>query len=324
MKCGQGRYPGGSKYPFLFTVLIPTYNRAGYMERALESIRKQDRSDVEIIVVDDGSTDETGLKVRNWQKKTRLKVRYYWKENQGKPAAINFALHKICGYFTVVLDSDDALAPGALLCLKEWWESIDPKMVHRFAGIEGLAADMSTGKVMGDPYPASPLDINYLECRYRYRVRGDKKQAIRTDVMREFPFPVFPGERDLRESVVFARMAHRYLFRCINQVIQLCEQLPDGLTARPFSRRMGSPKGFSLAFQELLNLHSTYLSPRDTYRAAVRYVRHSWAAGAGPLAQLRGLSLRKWPFWAMAFWEGSGGALKDRLRLIFMKEDIKG
>ncbi len=298
----------------LFSVLIITYNRAHVLGRALESIEAQGCDDLEVLVMDDGSTDGTERLVRAWARRVPFEVRYLWQPNRGKPAAYNAALSELRGYFTVVLDADDALAPGALETFHRAWQAIPAERRKGFAGVEGLCADWHTGRILGDPFPFSPMDADYLETRYRFKVSGDKKQALRTDVMRAYPFPLFPGERDMRESVVWCRMAHRYVWRCINEVVQYCEQLSDGLSAQPHARRRGSPQGFRLAFLELLNLHDRYLTRRDIHRAMVRYVRHSLVAGIGPLHQIRDLAPGKRPFWPLAFPEGLLGALKDRMR----------
>ncbi len=298
----------------LFSVLIITYNRAHVLGRALESIEAQGCDDLEVLVMDDGSTDGTERLVRAWARRVPFEVRYLWQPNRGKPAAYNAALGELRGYLTVVLDSDDALAPGALEAFHRAWQAIPAERREGFAGVEGLCADWHTGRILGDPFPSSPMDTDYIEVRHRFRVSGDKKQALRTEVMRAYPFPLFPGEKDMRESVIGYRMAHRYRLRCINEVVQRCEQLPDGLSARPHARRLKSPKGFRLAFLELLNHHDRHLTPRDIHRAMVRYVRHSLAAGIGPLNQLRDLHPDKRLFWPLALPEGLLGALRDRMR----------
>lgn len=95
--------------PF-FSVIIPTYNRFLFLKIALNSVFRQNFSDYEIIIVDDGSTDETakGLeKMRPAIANGVKKVKYFYTENKGPAAARNYAIGKALGEFICFLDSDD-------------------------------------------------------------------------------------------------------------------------------------------------------------------------------------------------------------------------
>lgn len=89
-----------------FSVVIPTYNRAGYLRKTIESVLKQSFHDFEIIVVDDGSTDNTEEVVK---KIVSNKIQYFKKENAERAAARNFGVIKSKGQYVNFLDSDDVL-----------------------------------------------------------------------------------------------------------------------------------------------------------------------------------------------------------------------
>ena len=72
-------------HAMLFSIVIPTYNRAELLSQAIESVLSQTHSNREILVVDDGSSDDTQSMVR----KFRPSVSYVRQENQGKSAAVN-------------------------------------------------------------------------------------------------------------------------------------------------------------------------------------------------------------------------------------------
>jgi glycosyltransferase involved in cell wall biosynthesis len=99
-----------------FSVIIPTYNRASLVAGAVESVLAQTYTDLEIIVMDDGSTDSTAEVVRHFESEHRGRIRYYWQENQGKSVALNHALGLARGEFIAFLDSDDRWLPAKL----EW------------------------------------------------------------------------------------------------------------------------------------------------------------------------------------------------------------
>lgn len=94
----------------LFSVIIPTYNRAFIIQEAIESVLQQEIDNVEIIVVDDGSTDNTKEVLEPYFKK----IRYIYQENQGISGARNTGLQRATGKYISFLDSDDVFLPGKM------------------------------------------------------------------------------------------------------------------------------------------------------------------------------------------------------------------
>jgi glycosyltransferase involved in cell wall biosynthesis len=91
------------------SVVIPTYNRRLLLERALASVFAQSRRDFEIIVVDDGSTDDTKAMVQ-----ASGEVRYFCQANAGPAKARNTGIREARGDFIAFLDSDDLWHPDFL------------------------------------------------------------------------------------------------------------------------------------------------------------------------------------------------------------------
>lgn len=100
----------------LASVIIPAYNRADVIGETLESVRAQSYRPIEIIVVDDGSTDHTAEVVRQFAEANAgdLVVRCIQQKNQGAASARNQGLMESRGEFIQFLDSDDLLHPGKL------------------------------------------------------------------------------------------------------------------------------------------------------------------------------------------------------------------
>ena len=87
------------------TVVIPTYNREKVIRRALDSLVKQTYKNFEVIVGDDGSTDNTESVINEYM--DQLNLSYYWMENFGGPArARNNSLERASGQYIAFLDSD--------------------------------------------------------------------------------------------------------------------------------------------------------------------------------------------------------------------------
>jgi glycosyltransferase involved in cell wall biosynthesis len=85
------------------SVVIPTYNRASRLPAAIDSVLRQGVSDIEIIVVDDGSSDDTRAVVARYGNR----VRYVYQANAGVGAARNAGIRLATGTFAAFLDSDD-------------------------------------------------------------------------------------------------------------------------------------------------------------------------------------------------------------------------
>lgn len=90
------------------SVVIPVYNTEAYVGEAIESAREQTLRDIEIIVIDDGSTDRSPFIIRELAN-TDPRIRIYTQTNQGVSAARNKGLEYIKGEFIYFLDSDDLL-----------------------------------------------------------------------------------------------------------------------------------------------------------------------------------------------------------------------
>ncbi|HEX3074064.1 MAG TPA: glycosyltransferase [Ignavibacteriales bacterium] len=113
--------------PFV-SVCIPTYNRAKYIKQAVESALKQNYENFEVVVVDDGSTDDTKEALAEI-KNGRLK--YYAKEHSGAPATRNLAIENARGEYILWLDSDDTLSPDTLaLYMKALRENPDADVFY--------------------------------------------------------------------------------------------------------------------------------------------------------------------------------------------------
>jgi len=94
----------------LVTAAIPTYNRAPFLRGALESVFAQTFRDLEVLVVDDGSTDETPAVLTSY----RDRIRVVHQENRGRSAARNRAVREARGRYLSFLDSDDRWPPEKL------------------------------------------------------------------------------------------------------------------------------------------------------------------------------------------------------------------
>ena len=88
------------------SVIVPIYNMENYLKRCVESILNQTYTNLEIILVDDGSTDSSLEICRYFENKDK-RVRVYTKENSGLSASRNFGVERATGVYIGFVDSDD-------------------------------------------------------------------------------------------------------------------------------------------------------------------------------------------------------------------------
>jgi glycosyltransferase involved in cell wall biosynthesis len=138
------------------SVIIPTYNRAELIHESLDSVFFQTFRDYEVIVVDDGSTDNTAEVLRPLAEQGKL--RYIRQSNQGASAARNRGIAEARGNFIAFLDSDDLFDPAKLeLQVKYYQAHPEMGLVHSgFTKFDNNGNDLGyrdTSWFSGDIYP---------------------------------------------------------------------------------------------------------------------------------------------------------------------------
>ncbi|KRL97686.1 glycosyltransferase family 2 protein [Liquorilactobacillus satsumensis] len=96
------------------SVVVPVYNVAEYLQRCIESLRKQTMTAFEIILVDDGSTDSSGSICQSYSQKYPQLIKYYKKKNGGLSDARNYGMQFATGQYLLFIDSDDYVEPQML------------------------------------------------------------------------------------------------------------------------------------------------------------------------------------------------------------------
>lgn len=106
----------------LVSVVLPTYNRADLLPRAIESVVCQTCTEWEIVLVDDGSTDHTPEIVADYQRRLGACLKAVRQDNRGSSAARNRGIDESAGRFVAFLDSDDEFLPDKLTRQLELFE----------------------------------------------------------------------------------------------------------------------------------------------------------------------------------------------------------
>jgi glycosyltransferase involved in cell wall biosynthesis len=150
------------------SVIIPTYNRCSFIADALNSVLIQNVNRIEIIVVDDGSTDGTQDVLKPYMKA----IRYFYQNNREVSAARNRGVQESQGELIAFLDSDDLWLPGKL---KTQIDKVNSEDIVSFEGVEWLVGreddrallkeceNVKWPRYNGDGYVRDPvLDVIYL------------------------------------------------------------------------------------------------------------------------------------------------------------------
>jgi len=254
------------------TVFTATYNRAYLLERVWKSLIKQRFNEMEWVVVDDGSTDNTEQIIDNLKGKSNFDIVYSWKENGGKHTAINEGVRMARGELFVILDSDDALEDGALNNIWNEWSSVENK--QHIGGVCGLMRH-SDGERIGNGFCSQNLISDSIEIRSKYKVTGDLMEVFRTDVLKEYPFPEIEGERFCPEQLVWFRIAQKYRLLFVNQIWCVRDYNEGGLTDKIIRIRRDSPTASMMTYSEATRYNIGFLMK---VRSAINYWRF-WMKG---------------------------------------------
>jgi glycosyltransferase involved in cell wall biosynthesis len=130
----------------LISVIIPTYNRASIIVDTLNSVKEQNYRPIELLIIDDGSDDNTEDVVSNWEKvnnEALLLIKYIKTTNAGAPIARNIGIERSTGTLIHFLDSDDLFLP---FCLEEKFKALKNSEAAYAYGFS-IITDMSGEKI---------------------------------------------------------------------------------------------------------------------------------------------------------------------------------
>jgi len=221
------------------TVLTPLYNRYQFVDRIYYCLCAQSRKDFQWLIIDDGSERRSDDKIADFSAYSEFEIDYIYKENGGKHTALNHAHPYIKGDWVLILDSDDVLTGDAVAkvsaAIEKYSENPEIGIISFQKGTdrETPGVKFDEGEVISD----------HIEYRINKKRFGDCCEVVRADVLREYPFPVFEGEKYMNESHLWMGSADKYDTVYIPGVIYLYEYNEDGLTKAGRKYWRTCPKG---------------------------------------------------------------------------------
>lgn len=282
----------------LITIFTPTYNRLQLLPRLYESLKNQTCKCFEWLVIDDGSTDETGEYIKQLEvTEKEFKVRYVYKHNGGLQTGYTEAFKNIDTILCACVDSDDSLRRDAIELIMQKWESIPDK--ESIAGILALDCDPS-GKPLGGLYPDNVSTDNLIRIELGKSVhpKADRMLITRTELCKQTtPATLYPNERSLNATYLYLQISENNDYVVLNDAIYVADYQLDGMTNNIFSLYLASPNSWADYRAYLISLKGAPL----VYRAkkAVMYCSSCFMAQRNPFKTIKGhflLILLAYPF----------------------------
>ncbi|MBI1768767.1 MAG: glycosyltransferase family 2 protein [Bacteroidetes bacterium] len=230
-----------------FSVIIPTYNRCDFITKTIESVLNQQYPNFEIIVVNDGSNDDTETAVRAI---VDPRIKYLYKLNEERAAARNFGVLNSNGDYITFLDSDDILLSNHLSTAAEFiCQDSSPPIFHQGYDIANQSGKIiKRWKKLPDPVNEKLAEGNFLSCLGVF---------VRRDIIVN---NLFNEDRDLSGSEdyeLWLRLAARHPIRTLATVTAT---LVDHKTRSVITIDVGKLIKRIFLLQKYLNQDATFLT----------------------------------------------------------------
>ena len=255
------------------TVFTPTFNRAYTLHLCYEGLKRQTSKDFLWLIIDDGSTDSTKQLVEKWQKEAEFPIKYFYQQNAGMHGAHNTAYEIINTKLNVCIDSDDYLSDHAVEKIIEFWRNYGNE---KYSGIVALDAT-EDHKIIGTKLPTNIKSSTLFNLYQKYGVKGDKKLIYRTDLTKNYPYPIFNNEKYVGLAYKYHMLDKDYELLLMNEIVCHVNYLPDGSSLNMLKQYRNNPKGFSFYRKELMKL--PFGSTTYKFRQAIHYVSSNLLMG---------------------------------------------
>ncbi|MBG9473211.1 glycosyltransferase family 2 protein [Priestia megaterium] len=251
------------------TVFTPTYNRAYCIHQCYESLKRQTCKDFIWLIIDDGSTDNTKGIIKGWIDENIIQIKYHRQDNQGMHGAHNTAYDLIDTELNVCIDSDDYMPDDAVEKIIDTWKRYGSNEV---SGIIALDANHKN-EIIGTRLPQHIKRSTLFDLYNKYGVTGDKKLVYRTELTKQYPYPLFENERYVGLAYKYHMIDKQYEMILMNEIICCVEYLEDGSSRNMLNQYRKNPRGFAFYRKEMMKLPFASLSFK--YRQAIHYVSSS-------------------------------------------------
>lgn len=255
------------------SVVIPTYNRDKFVVKAIESVLRQRVTDLDVLVIDDGSTDDTRIALKEYSHK----IRYIYQENAGVSAARNAGIRLAKGEWVAFLDSDDEWAKDYLSTQVEQIERLPGAVAHITNAFtvphhgERRSLFLESGFI--ERFKAKPCVVleRPLQAIITYALWFLQSMIVRRDVLSEAG--LFDEDLSIAEDLdVIARVAMRGPFTfCKKELVEVYrrEEAAENLMAQSWRRSIYRYTSFGKVYANLQKLGGLTMMERVSIARAL-------------------------------------------------------
>jgi glycosyltransferase involved in cell wall biosynthesis len=233
-----------------FSIITPNFNRGELLYDLYNSIINNleiTLLNIEWIIVDDGSSDNTRLIVSSLISKNKFPIYYYFIDNSGKHVACNLGIKKAIGNFIFIIDNDDKFSLNAFQIFKLNFS----RDITFFRKKTNTKSDLDVNLIEFD----NPTSI-YVKYKIELGI------LIKSSVAKSCLFPVFHNEKLLPELLWFNYCCDLTVdYKFVNQFVIDTFYRADGLSNNFSSNVLKSPNGFQMYYRDMykrLNMSSLY------------------------------------------------------------------
>ena len=231
------------------SVLTATYNRANKLKKLYESIVNNidDSYEIEWLIMDDGSEDDTKNICTQFISKKGLTIKYYYQHNQGKMQAINNLVNYSTGDLIIECDSDDFFIDKSFFTIKQMYEqNKNRKDIYAFLFLK----QDQNGNNMGQDFKSK--ENTMFDLYFKHGETGEKAIVFIADIRKKYTYELENNETFVTEARMYHKMDKNYKVICENKYIMVCEYQQDGYSKNINKQFIKNPYGYYKYFYEIL------------------------------------------------------------------------
>lgn len=236
------------------SVLTATYNREKLLDKLYASLLINSNScpqiELEWLIMDDGSTDNTKTVCENYMLEKLIDVKYFYQENRGKMSSINSLVQKATGDLIIECDSDDYFTKDAFLIILQALSKCED--MRNIYALVFLKYDQD-GKNMGNNFIKDDFHSTMFDLYFKEGITGEKALVFNTKIRKKFKYELEKDEKFVTEARLHHKMDLQYEVACFNKPIMICEYKKDGYTKNINKQFTKSPYGYYEYFKEIFD-----------------------------------------------------------------------
>ena len=202
------------------SIFTCVYNGANTIHRVFSSVNNQTYENIEHVIVNDGSTDNTEELIYEYIKSATYPVKYFKKENGGKHTATNVAWDNCDGDFIIQLDADDELLPNAIEFLVGEYKKIPDDQKDNYWCVHGRCIDQINRELVGTPYPEGINDMQVDKAKkIAENTPGDKVGLMKREKLTGYRYPQPEAITFVTESHLWSELNLLYRTYYTNEIV---------------------------------------------------------------------------------------------------------